>query len=173
MRIILVSGLFLLAACSSTKKRIEVAAYEADGRCPSFQPRYLKCDITFGSRGLAALNSLYKTFLGRGAWEISEFTVKSSGEKEFEIIAQSNRGPLTSRINADGLVRLGQDQEDGKLRNAHVASYCHAGRIFENQAVQVGDEIEIQDLEFWSEGEAFHFQLFQNSSLTAKVQCRL
>jgi hypothetical protein len=106
------------------------------------------------------------------SFEISEFTVTKSGEKEFEIVGQSNRGPLTSKIKADGLVRLGQDREDEKLRNAHVASYCHAGRIFENQTVQVDGDIQIQDLEFWSEGEVFHFQLFQNGSLTAKVQCR-
>ncbi|MFZ4404109.1 MAG: hypothetical protein ACOYOK_08420 [Pseudobdellovibrionaceae bacterium] len=143
MKIILVYFLFMLTACSSTKKRIEVGAFDADGRCPSFQPRYPSCDIKFGSKGLSVLNSVYETFVGEGAFEIREFNIKKSGDKEFEIVGLSNRGPLTSKINADGLVRLGQDREDEELRNAHVASYCHAGRIFENQTVQVGDEVEI------------------------------
>ena len=65
-----------------------------------------------------------------------------------------------------------QVREDEKLRNAHVASYCHDGHLFENQTVQVDDQIEIQDLEFWTEGVIFNFKLLQNTSHTAKVQCQ-
>ena len=172
MNILLVALLFALAACSSIKKQIDVGAFDADGRCPTFQVKYPKCNVTFGNKGLSVLNSFYETFVGEGAFEIKEFTIKKRSENEFDIIGQSNRGPLKSKIKADGLVRLGQDREDDKLRNANVASYCHAGRIFENQTVQVGGDVEIQDLEFWTEAEIFHFQLFQNGSLTAKVQCR-
>jgi hypothetical protein len=159
MNFVLLAIVFALTACSTQKKRVEVGAFDADGLCPSFQAQYPKCDIKYGTKGLSFVSALYKVFTGEGFFEIKEFRVRKLGDKEFEIAADSNRGLLRSRINADGLVRIGQDQEDNRLRNANVSSYCHAGRIFENQTVQVGDDLEIQDLEFWTEGEVFHFQL--------------
>jgi hypothetical protein len=80
---------------------------------------------------------------------------------------------LTSDIHADRIVRLGQDKEDEVLRTTHQSAYCHNKRIREHQVVFLGgDDFDIQDLEYWAEGEEFHFRLLQDRRLTAKVVCR-
>lgn len=166
-----VSALFL-AACSPAPERSE-GPFEADGQCPSFKPRYPSCRILFGNRGLSTLNSFYETFLGEGAFEISEFNVETFGRDRFRIEAKSNRGPLISRITADGYVRLGQDQENEKLSLTHESSYCNAGRIYELQVGYVGGkELNVQELNYWTEGPEFVFLLWQNGSKTAEVRCR-
>ena len=129
--------------------------------------------ITFGNRGLSALNSLYETFVGEGAFEISEFRVTSNGEKRFTIVGLSNRGELTSDIYADRVVRLGQDMENEQLRLTHQSAFCDKGRIYKHQVVDMGSgKFLVQDLEYWTEGtagEKFRFRLYQNQRLTADV----
>ncbi|MDZ4791810.1 MAG: hypothetical protein SGJ17_11500 [Hyphomicrobiales bacterium] len=93
--------------------------FQADGQCPNFKPRYASCEVTFGNKGLSVLNSFYEMFFGEGVFEIGEFTVTTTGEKQYTIVAKSNRGSLTSQIIADGLVRLGQDLENEKLTLTH------------------------------------------------------
>ena len=161
-------GFFVFRA--GTKQEVTQGPFTADGRCPTFKPRYPQTQIRFGNRGLSVLNSLYETFVGEGAFEISEFTVSTDGDKRFEIVAQSNRGELTSEINADRVVRLGQDREDEQLRRTHQSAFCDAGRIYEHQVVYLGNgDFIVQDLEYWTEDEALYFRLYQNRRLTAEV----
>lgn len=158
---------------SATRQEVTQGPFNADGACPSFEPRYTKVEITFGNRGLSVLNSLYETFVGEGAFEISEFRITTHGEQRFTITGRSNRGELTSDIFADRVVRLGQDRENEELRRAHQSAFCDRGRIYEHQLVDLGDgTVLTQDLEYWTEGEAFRFRLFQNRRLTADVTAR-
>lgn len=163
-----VVGFFVFRA--GTTQEVTQGPFTADGRCPTFKARYPQTEIRFGNRGLSVLNSFYETFVGEGAFEISEFTVATSGDKRFVIVAQSNRGELTSEIHADRVVRLGQDRENEQLRRTHQSAFCHAGRIYEHQVVYLtnGDFI-VQDLEYWTEDEAIYFRLYQNRRLTAEV----
>ncbi|MEM6285475.1 MAG: hypothetical protein AAF787_25010, partial [Chloroflexota bacterium] len=140
--------------------------------CPVFEPSYPQCEIVFGSSGLSVVNSFYETFIGEGVFEIDGFTVDTQSETEFLIVGESNRGPLTSEIVADRVVRLGQDRENEILFRNHQASYCNAGRIYEHQVVYTNNGLNIQDLEYWVEDEKFNFKLFQGGSLTAQVVCQ-
>ena len=161
-------GFFVFRA--GTKQEVTQGPFTADGRCPTFRPRYAQAQVRFGNQGLSVLNSLYETFVGEGAFEISEFTVSTNGDKRFTIVAQSNRGELTSEINADRVVRLGQDRENEQLRRTHQSAFCHAGRIYEHQVVDLGNgKFIVQDLEYWTEGEVIYFRLYQNRRLTAEV----
>lgn len=146
--------------------------FTADGICPAFRPAYPQCEIRFGNRGLSTLNSFYETFVGEGAFEIDGFTVDTLGEDRFVITADSNRGPITSQIFADRIVRIGQDQENAVVYRAHQSAFCDAGRIYEQQVVYRDGPQTVQDLEFWSENDALYFRLFQDGSPTAEVICR-
>lgn len=159
----------------SLQTRVQVTGpgpADSDGMCPTFQESYPQCEVAFGNSGLSVLNSFYETFFGEGAFEINGFTVKTRGEGSFLITADSNRGPLTSDIIADRLVRLGQEQEDGRLTYTHEASYCHSGRVLQNQIGFLGNSLNVQNIEYWTEDETFHFRLVQGGYLTAEVQCR-
>lgn len=167
-----VAAVSLFLFRSSTKQELERGPFSADGSCPSFERVYPSCEIEFGSSGLSVLNSFSETFFGEGAFEISEFSVETQSDDIFTIVAQSNRGPLTSEIIADRTVRLGQDQEDGELYRNHQSSYCDAGRIYEHQVVyRENGSITVQDLEYWNDNGRFRFRLFQNRRLTADVVC--
>ena len=160
-------------AFQSPREEVTQGPFKSAGRCPSFQTRYAAVDIRFGNSGLSTLNSLYETFAGEGAFEISKFTVATGGAGRFRIIGSSNRGPLTSDIYADRVVRLGQDQEDEQLRRTLQSAFCDRGRIYEHQLVDSGDGSTLtQDLEYWTEGAAFRFKLYQNRRLTADVTAR-
>ena len=166
-------GAVAFVAFRSPWQEVKQGPFTANNICPVFKPRYANVDISFGNSGLSVLNSLYETFVGEGAFEISEFTVAARGNGQFTIVGSSNRGPLTSDIFADRIVRLGQDQEDGKLRRTHQSAFCDRGRIYEHQLVDLGNgSVLIQDLEYWNEGEAFRFRLYQNRRLTADVTAR-
>ena len=170
--IALAAAVFFLSR-SEVKDRAMQGPFTADSRCPAFKPRYSQIQITFGNRGLSVLNSVYETFVGEGAFEISEFIVSTGGEKRFTIVGRSNRGDLTSDIYADRVVRLGQDLENEELRLTHQSAYCDKGRIYEHQLVDMGNgAFLVQDLEYWTEGEAFRFRLYQNRRLTADVFAR-
>lgn len=157
----------------SPRKEVEQGPFTANGACPTFKPRYAKVDIAFGNSGLSVLNSVYETFAGVGAFEISDFKVVTGGSGRFTIVGSSNRGPLTSDIYADRVVRLGQDLENEELRRTHQSAFCDRGRIYEHQLVDLGDgSVLVQDLEYWTEGEAFRFRLYQNRRLTADVTAR-
>lgn len=159
-----------MASTSESKKFETPGPFKADGRCPVFKPLYSKIDIRFGNRSLSALNSFYETIFGKGAFELSEFRVTTFNNKRFDIVAQSNRGALKSEIFADRLVRIGQDQEDEKLRMTHQSAFCDKGRIFEHQVVYMDSgKILIQDLLYWTEGDTFRFRLYQNRNLLADV----
>ena len=166
-----VAAFFLLR--SDVKETLTRGPFIADGQCPAFKPLYPNIQITFGNRGLSVLNSLFETFVGEGAFEISEFRVTSGGDKRFTIVGMSNRGELTSDIYADRIVRLGQDKENEQLRLTHQSAYCDKGRIYEHQLVDMGGgNFLVQDLEYWTEGaagERFRFRLYQNQRLTADV----
>lgn len=146
--------------------------FSADATCPNFRPSYPQCKVVFGNRGLSTLNSLFETFVGEGAFEIKSFQVSTAGVQRFDITAESNRGTLRSRIHADGVVRVGQDRENEVVYRTHQSAFCDAGRIYEQQAVFVDGELNVQNLEFWTEGEALRFRLFQNGAPTADVTCR-
>ena len=109
--------------------------FAADAKCPSFRPTYPQCTVNFGNRGLSTLNSLYETFVGEGAFEIKSFQVSTPGAQRFDITAESNRGTLRSRINADGVVRAGQDRENEVVYRTHESAFCDAGRIYQLQVV--------------------------------------
>lgn len=160
-------------AFRSPREEVMQGPFSADGVCPSFQPRYARVDITFGNSGLSTLNSLYETFAGEGAFEISEFKVATGGRGRFTIVGSSNRGPLTSDIHADRVVRIGQDRENERLRRTLQSAFCDRGRIYEHQLVDLGNGSTLaQDLEYWTEGGAFRFRLYQNRRLTADVTAR-
>lgn len=147
-------------------------AFDADGVCPRFVAAYPQCEVRFGNSGLSTLNSFSETFLGEGAFEINGFTVETPAEGRFNITAESNRGPIRSQIYTDRLVRLGQDRENEVVHRTHQSAYCDGGRIYEHQTVYVDGALNVQDLEFWTEGENLRFRLFQNGSPTADVICR-
>lgn len=160
-------------ALRSPREEVKRGPFTADGRCPSFKARYQQVDIRFGNSGLSTLNSLYETFAGEGAFEISEFTVETGTVGRFKIVGASNRGPLTSDIYADRVTRLGQDRENEALRRTLQSAYCDRGRIYEHQLVDLGDGSTLtQDLEYWTEGGAFRFKLYQNRRLSADVSAR-
>ena len=146
--------------------------FAADAKSPSFRPNYPQCTVAFGNRGLSTLNSVFETFVGEGAFEIKSFQVSTAGVQRFDITAESNRGTLRSRINADGVVRAGQDRENEVVYRTHESAFCDAGRIYELQTVFVDGKLNVQNLEFWTEGEALRFRLFQNGAPTADVTCR-
>ena len=146
--------------------------FAADGKCPEFKPRYPRCEVLFGNRGLSMLNSFSETFLGEGAFEISEFSVDTSGPGRFAITAYSNRGPIRSEIHTDRLVRLGQDQEDEVVNRTHQSAYCDAGRIYEHQVGYKKGGVYVQELEFWKDADALRFRLFQDGRATADVTCQ-
>jgi hypothetical protein len=171
--VLVVIGLFVFVDLSN-KEAVETGPFAADGECPVFEADYPRCEITFGNRGLSVLNSAAETFLGEGAFEIDSFRVENRAAGRFVITAQSNRGPLTSDIFADRVVRLGQDQEDGVLRLTQQSAFCDGGRIFEQQVrLGEGKVTGTQRLEYWTEGDVFNFKLIQNGSKTAEVQCFL
>lgn len=146
--------------------------FNANGVCPSFTKTYRSCEVRFGNRGLSTLNSFFETFVGEGAFEINGFEVESLPEGRFNIVAQSNRGPIRSEIYTDRLVRLGQERENELVYRTNQSAYCDAGRIYENQVVQEDGGLNVQNLEFWSERDQLRFRLFQNGSPTADVICR-
>ncbi len=155
---------------NSTREDIKQGPFNADGRCPEFKAVYSRVEIRFGNAGLSTLNSIYETFVGKGAFEISEFKVTTFEPGRLNIVAQSNRGPLTSEIYADRIVRLGQDQENEKLRRTLQSAFCDKNRIYEHQLVDLGNGQTVsQDLEYWTEGDALRFKLYQNRRLTADV----
>jgi hypothetical protein len=150
--------------------------FAADGLCPTFQPRYPSCEVRFGNSGLSVLSSFYETFVGEGPFEIDAFDVDTldpavDGAPRFVITAQSNRGPITSRITADRLVRLGQEREDGEVNRTHQSAFCDSGRIYEHQVGYAGGEAYVQALEFWTADGALRFRLFQGGSPVADVAC--
>lgn len=147
--------------------------FTADDTCPTFGTTYRRCEVLFGNRGLSTLNSFYETFVGEGAFEIDGVDVETLPGGRFNIIAQSNRGPIRSEIFTDRLVRLGQDREDEAVFRTHQSAFCDAGRIYEHQVGYVEGDLNVQDLEFWAERDDFRFRLFQNGSPTADVVCRL
>lgn len=98
--------------------------------------------------------------------------MESLSEGRFNITAQSNRGPIRSEIHTDRMVRLGQDRENEAVHPTHQSAYCDAGRIYELQVGYVDGDLNVQDLEFWTEGDQLRFRLFQNGSPTADVACR-
>lgn len=160
-------------AFRSPREEVKQGPFTADGRCPSFNSSYSNVDIRFGNSGLSTLNSLYETFAGEGAFEISGFTVATDGPGRFQIVGASNRGSLTSDIFADRVVRLGQDKENETLRRTLQSAFCDRGRIYEHQLVDLGDGSTFtQDLEYWTEDGAFRFKLYQNRRLTADVTAR-
>lgn len=160
-------------ALRSPRTEVAQGPFTADGSCPTFRKDYPEVDIEFGNAGLSVLNSLYETFAGVGAFEISRFTVASGPNGRFRIVGYSNRGPLTSDIYADRVVRIGQDLENEKLRRMLQSAFCHRGRIYEHQLVDLGDGSTLaQDLEYWTEAGAFRFRLYQNRRLTADVTAR-
>ena len=164
---------FLLSGCADASVKVSKAPLDADGQCPTFKPRYPKCEVTFGNEGLSVLNSFYETFVGEGAFEIYEFTTETNQNDALIIAAKSNRGELKSEIIPDRLVRIGQDREDEKLFRTHQVSYCNAGRIYEQQIVyKDSGDFNIQDLSFWTENDEFRFSLDQNGSKTARVKCK-
>lgn len=168
LAVLIVAGILLYQ--NSKREDITQGPFEADGRCPEFRAVYSRVEIRFGNAGLSTLNSIYETFVGEGAFEISEFRVTTFGPGRFNIVAQSNRGPLTSEIYADRLVRLGQDQENEKLRRTLQSAFCDKGRIYEHQLVDLGTGQTLsQDLEYWTEGDTLRFKLYQNRKLTADV----
>ena len=60
-----------------------------------------------------------------------------------------------------------------KLRRTLQSAYCDRERIYEHQLVDLGDGSTLtQDLEYWNEGGAFRFKLYQNRRLTADVSAR-
>ncbi len=146
--------------------------FTADGKCPEFRDNYKRCEVLFGNRGISVLNSFYETFVGEGAFEIDAFRVESFPSGRFNIIAESNRGPIRSEIYTDRLIRLGQDRENEGIFLTHQSAYCDAGRIYEHQVGYVDGDLNVQDLEFWSEGEELRFRLFKNGSPTADVVCK-
>lgn len=146
--------------------------FTADGVCPTFRKTYRRAEVRFGNRGLSTLNSFYETFVGEGAFEINGFEVESLPGGRFNIIAKSNRGPIRSEIYTDRLVRLGQDRENEIVYRTNQSAFCDAGRIYENQVVQEKGGLNVQDLEFWTEGDRLRFRLFQNGSPTADVIAR-
>jgi hypothetical protein len=146
--------------------------FTADGICPVFKESYKNCEVLFGNRGFSTLSSFYETFMGEGAFEIYSFGVESLPGGRFNITAQSNRGPIRSEIYTDRLVRLGQDREDEAVYRTQQSAYCDAGRIYEHQVGYVDAGLNVQDLEFWTEGNVFRFRLFQNGSPTADVKCK-
>lgn len=145
--------------------------FTADTQCPAFQTSYPACDIRFGNSGLSTLNSFSETFLGEGAFEIERFDVETFAPRRLTIVAQSNRGPLTSRIVADRVVRLGQEQEDGEVNRTHQSAFCDGGRIYEHQVGYAQGDQYVQDLQFWEEDGNLRFRLFQDGSATADVMC--
>lgn len=147
-------------------------AFDADNRCPVFRPAYPRCEVRFGNRGLSTLNSVYETFVGEGAFEIDSFAVDRLATGQLNITAQSNRGPIRSQILTDKVVRLGQDLENEKLWRTHQSAYCDGGRVYEHQVGYADDKRYVQNLEFWTEREAFRFRLFQDGRATADVVCR-
>ncbi|MBC7801144.1 MAG: hypothetical protein H7Z10_11025 [Gemmatimonadaceae bacterium] len=168
---IALAGLLAITACA--RQEVTQGPFTADEVCPTFKPRYPSVQITFGNRGLSVLNSLYETFVGEGVFEISEFTVRTLGAQRFIIVGKSNRGELTSDIYADRVVRLGQDLENEQLRRTHQSAFCDHGRIYEHQVVDMGNgSFLVQDLEYWTDGDAFRFRLLQNRRLTADVTAR-
>lgn len=181
MRVLLIFALFFMAVFGifkffeiSNRETIKNGPFTANGKCPRFQSFYSKCEIIFGNKGLSVLNSAYETFLGEGAFEIYSFNVKQTEKDRFTIIAESNRGELISDIYTDRVVRIGQDKEDEILKLTHQSAYCHDNRIYEHQTVYNQNKISvIQRLEYWTENDIFHFQLFQGDSKTAKVECRI
>jgi hypothetical protein len=146
--------------------------FTADAQCPRFRASYPQCTVAFGNRGLSTLNSVFETFVGEGAFEIKSFQVSTAGAQRFDITDESNRGTLRSRIQADGVVRLGQDRENEVVYRSHESAFCDAGRIYELQTVFVDGDLNVQNLEYWTEGEALRFRLFQNGAPTADVTCR-
>lgn len=166
----LILSLSANASTSESKKFETPGPFKADGRCPVFKPLYSEIDVRFGNRGLSVLNSFYETIFGKGAFELSEFRVITFSENRFDIVAQSNRGALKSEIFADRLVRIGQDNENEKVRMTHQSAFCDKGRIFEHQVVySTRGNIMIQDLLYWTEGDTFRFRLYQNRNLVADV----
>lgn|GEM_PF-5001996 len=144
----------------------------ADQKCLEFRKVYEHCEVKFGNRGLSTLNSFFETFVGEGAFEINGFNVETLPEGHFNIVAQSNRGPIQSEIYTDRLVRLGQDREDEAVFLTHQSAFCDAGRIYEHQVGYVDGDLNVQDLEFWTEGDELRFRLFQNGKPTADVACK-
>lgn len=170
---LVVLAVIAILAFRSPREEVTQGPFAADGVCPSFKPRYPQVRIAFGNRGLSTLNSLYETFVGEGAFEISEFNVTMGDNGRFTIVGSSNRGSLTSDIHADRIVRLGQDLENEQLRRTLQSAFCNRGRIYEHQMVDLGDGSTLsQDLEYWTEGDAFRFKLYQNRRLTADVTAR-
>lgn len=166
----LILGSSAFASTSESTKFESPGPFKADGRCPVFKPLYSKIDVRFGNRGLTALNSFYETIFGKGAFELTEFRVTTFSDTRFDIVAQSNRGPLKSEIFADRLVRIGQDSENEKPQTTHQSAFCDKGRIFEHQTVfSRKGNIMIQDLLYWTEGDTFRFRLYQNRKLLADV----
>jgi len=172
--------LLLIAAWFGTKALLSDAfqqgptsgPFAADGACPSFRPVYPQCTVAFGNRGLSTLNSVFETFVGEGAFEIRSFQVHTFGARRFDISAESNRGTLRSRIEADGLVRVGQDRENEVVYRTHESAFCDARRVYELQTVFVDGNVTVQHLEYWTDGETLRFRLFQNGAPTADVSCR-
>lgn len=146
--------------------------FAADGACPTFVARYPQCEVRFGNSGLSTLNSFYETFVGEGAFEIDGFTVDAPGPGRYTITAQSNRGPITSQIWTDRLVRLGQEREDEQVNRTHQSAFCDAGRIYEHQVGYADGDVYVQDLEFWTQDGNLRFRLFQGGSPTADVECQ-
>lgn len=172
--VVLVGGWFVAKSVLSNmfSKGPTEGPFTADGVCPCFKSKYQSCNVAFGNSGLSTLNSLYETFMGEGAFEIYGFTVDTPGEGRYTIAAQSNRGPITSEIYTDRLVRLGQDRENEVVNRTQQSAFCDMGRIYEHQVVYTDDNRLVQDLEFWSEDGKLRFRLFQDGAPTADITCQ-
>jgi hypothetical protein len=67
--VVIALGFFVFRA--GTKQEVTQGPFTADGRCPTFRPRYPQAQVRFGNQGLSVLNSLYETFVGEGALKLA------------------------------------------------------------------------------------------------------
>jgi hypothetical protein len=99
--------------------------FTADAKCPSFRASY------HNARWVSVTAAFQRSIqcLRRSAKVLSRLSLSGqhAGVQRFDISAESNRGTLRSRINADGVVRVGQDREN-EVVCTHESSFCDAGR---------------------------------------------
>jgi hypothetical protein len=153
-RLLRAAALPLLVAALSVGPLAQPAP-DADGQCPRFEPLYAQCTVLEGEE-----------------FSINRFVVEAEGDQRLLLRAESNRGPITTLIVPDRVVRLGFDREDGGRFKTHQGSYCQAGRAYQQQVVYLEDRTyNVQNLEFWEDDGALLFQLDQNGEREALIRC--